>query len=112
MRIPYLYVDTLTDIMKPKDLLVPSVLRGSLIRFRRKCGKPNCHCAHGEPHSSSALSYSDQGKTKLLTLPAHLVPKVRAALQLYRKDVQALERQANAGLRRLAEQLRQNRSAP
>jgi hypothetical protein len=87
------------------------VLRGSLIRLRRKCGKPNCHCAHGHPHCCPALSYSLQGKTKLLTLPPDQVPKVRAALQRYRQGIQRLARQANAGLLRLARHLRQNRSA-
>ncbi len=97
--------------MNQKTLVVPSVLRGSLIRLRRKCGKPNCHCAQGEPHSCPALSYSNQGKTRLLTLPQAQIPKVRTALKRYHLGIQRLERQANTGLRRLARQLRQNRAA-
>lgn len=88
----------------------PSVLRGSLIRLRRKCGKPNCHCAHGKAHSCPALSYSHRGKTRILTLPPAQLPGVRAALKRYRQGVERLERQANAGLHRLARQLRQWRS--
>jgi hypothetical protein len=42
-------------------------------------------------------------------LPQAQVPKVRVALQRYRQGVRRLERQANAGLRQLARQLRQNR---
>ena len=95
--------------MNHPTLTIPEVLRGSLICLRRKCGKPNCHCARGQPHDSPALSYSDRGKTNLLTLPQAHVPKVRAALQRYRQGVRRLERQANAGLRQLARQLRQNR---
>ena len=106
----YLYAYTLTDDMNTPSPLTPLVLRGSLIRLRRKCGKPNCHCAQGAPHCSPALSYSQQGKTKLLTLPPDLVPKVRAALKRYRQDLGNLERQANAALRRLARHLRQHRS--
>jgi hypothetical protein len=90
---------------------IPSVLRGSLIRLRRKCGKPNCHCAHGQLHGCPALSYSHRGKTKLLTLPQAQLPEIRAALKRYRQGVLELERQANAGLRSLARQLRQSRSA-
>lgn len=90
---------------------IPSVLRGSLIRLRRKCGKPNCHCAQGQPHCGPALSYSQNGKTKLLTLPPAQLPLIRAALKRYRRDVLRLERQANAGLRQLTRQLRQTRSA-
>ncbi len=96
--------------MKP-SLPVSSLLRGSLICLRRKCGKPNCRCARGKPHSSPALSYSQQGKTTLLTLPPGHVPGVRAALKRYRQALQRLEGQADAGLRRLARQLRQIRSS-
>jgi len=90
---------------------VPSVLRGSLICLRRKCGKPNCHCFQGRPHASPALSYSQHGKTKILTLPPAQVPQVRAALRQYRQNQQRLERQADAGLRQLARQLRQTRTS-
>jgi hypothetical protein len=89
---------------------LPSLLRGSLIRLRRKCGKPTCHCARGQLHCSAALSYSHRGKTKLLTLPPACLPGVRSALRRYRKGVLALQRQAQAGLKRLARQLRQSRS--
>ena len=30
----------------------PLVLRGTLTTFRRRCGKPSCRCATGEPHES------------------------------------------------------------
>jgi hypothetical protein len=92
-------------------LSVPSVLRGSLIRLRRKCGKPNCRCFQGKPHASPALSYSQRGTTKILTLPPNQVPQVRTALKRYHQNQQRLERQADAGLRQLARQLRQSRKA-
>ena len=95
---------------KTSSVPIPTVLRGSLIRLRRKCGKPNCHCAQGQPHSCPALSYSQRGKTKLLTLPAAHLPKIRAALKRYRRGVRRLELQANAGLRQLARLLHQTRS--
>ena len=92
-------------------LSVPSLLRGSLIWLRRKCGKPNCRCAHGTPHISPALSYSRRGKTSLLTLPPRQVPKIRTALKRYRRGLRRLERRADAGLRLLARQLRQKPKA-
>jgi Family of unknown function (DUF6788) len=94
-----------------KLLPVPSVLRGSLICLRRKCGKPNCRCLEGKAHASPALSYSQRGKTKILTLPRARVPRVRAAIRRYLQNQKRLERQANAGLRRLANQLRQTRKS-
>lgn len=94
-----------------KRLPIPSLLRGSLIRLRRKCGKPNCRCFQGQPHASPALSYSQRGKTKILTLPTGHLPQVRAALKRYRQSRQRLERQAEAGLCQLARQLRQARTS-
>jgi len=88
---------------------VPLILRGSLISLRRKCGKPHCHCCHAQPHVSPALSYSQRGKTKILTLRPGQVSQVRAALLRYHQNQRRLERQADAGLRQLARQLRQSR---
>jgi hypothetical protein len=94
-----------------KSTPVPSLLRGSLICLRRKCGKPHCRCRLGPLHASPALSYSQRGQTKILTLPPGWVPQVRAALQRYHQSQQRLQRQADAGLRQLARQLRQLRKA-
>ena len=114
----YLLVYTLTDMKTPSRSKptkpTPSspanlLLRGSLITLRRRCGKPSCRCACGQPHCSPALSLSTQGKTSILTLTPGLVPEVRAALQRYRLQQQGLERQAEAGLRQLARRLQQAR---
>jgi len=79
--------------------------------LRRKCGKPNCRCVRGKLHVSRVLSYSRRGKTGLLTLSPSQVPRIRTALQRYRQGLQRLERQADAGLRQLARQLRQARKS-
>jgi hypothetical protein len=47
-----------------------AMLRGSLIELRRRCGKAGCHCQEGEPHTTPALSYSQKGKTRIVTLSA------------------------------------------
>ncbi len=46
------------------------ILKGTVYEQRRKCGKPNCACASGDPHSSMMLSRSDQGRTKLMAIPS------------------------------------------
>jgi hypothetical protein len=86
------------------------LLRGSLIVLRRRCGKPSCHCAQGQPHTTPALSYSDQGKTRIITLRPAELPEVRAALRRYHQAQAQLERQAATGLRQLIRQ-QQSRSA-
>lgn len=79
----------------------PRLLRGSVITLRRRCGKPQCHCANGEPHQTPALSYSLNGRTQIQTLSPDLLPQVRKALARYRKTLAQLERQAADGIVRL-----------
>jgi hypothetical protein len=35
----------------------------------RKCGKPNCVCVRGGLHRSMVLSWSEGGKSRLLSIP-------------------------------------------
>jgi hypothetical protein len=85
------------------------LLRGVLFTLRRKCGKPSCRCATGEPHESSALAYPSGGRTKTMTLTEADVHGVGAALERYRSareeldsaaDAQIAALQARIGLRR------------
>lgn len=75
-----------------------SLLRGTLTTFRRRCGKPSCHCATGEPHESPALAYTEGGRTKTLTLAEEDVAEVEAALARFRSARAELERAADAGI--------------
>lgn len=76
----------------------PRLVRGSLITLRRRCGKPNCHCAEGAPHETPALSYSVEGRTRTLTLRPDDVAAVEAALERYGAARQRLEDEALAGI--------------
>lgn len=65
------------------------LLPGSLYTLRRRCGKPNCHCAHGELHASTVLSYRGQGRSQNITpAPEHLAD-VRQLTDDYRRFRQA-----------------------
>lgn len=90
---------------KTPDLNI-DLLRGSLITLRRRCGKKNCHCQQDHPHETPALSYSQDGKTRILTLTEQLVPGIRAAVLRYQRARTALEKQGNTGLRQLESLLR------
>jgi len=79
----------------------PFLLRGRLTTFRRRCGTPTCRCAAGEPHESPALTFTEAGRTKTLTLSAGEVAQVAAALARYEAAQAELEAQAAAGLARL-----------
>ena len=56
----------------------PLVLRGTLTTFRRRCGKAACRCATGEPHESPALTFTEGGRTKTITLTAAEVRRGRS----------------------------------
>ena len=81
------------------------IVRGSLITLKRRCGKPNCHCAQSEPHSTPALSYSVGGSSKMLTLRPEDLPEVKAALTRYRKARAELNKRALHGLTALRAQI-------
>lgn len=66
--------------------------------FRRRCGKPSCRCATGEPHESPALTFTEAGRTRTVTLAAAEVEEVAAALARYETARAELEAQADAGL--------------
>jgi hypothetical protein len=83
----------------PESTGLPRLIRGSVVTHRRRCGKPNCRCADGEAlHESTVLSYSDGGRTRLVTLPADHVAAVRAATERYRVRRQRLEADGQSGL--------------
>jgi len=86
------------------------ILRGSLITLRRKCGTPTCRCIKGELHQTPAISYSLRGSTKMLTLRSQDVPEVKAALKRYQKALQALEREALAGIRAFRQRIQGEKS--
>jgi hypothetical protein len=95
--------------MPTQPLTQPLLLRGSLITLSRRCGKPNCHCKDGEPHTTPALSYSLKGKTFILTLRPKDLPEVRAALRSYRRAQRQLDAQALRGIRALSARIRQDK---
>lgn len=79
----------------------PFLLRGTLTTFRRRCGTPTCRCAGGELHESPALTFTEAGRTKTLTLSADEVAEVAAALAGYQAAKAELDEAAAAGLARL-----------
>jgi hypothetical protein len=74
------------------------MLRGTLTTFRRRCGKPSCRCATGEPHESPALTYTEGGRTRTVTLSRAEVAEVKAALVRYEQARAKLERAAQDGI--------------
>ncbi len=46
-----------------------ALVRGSIQRRERVCGKPNCRCTQGEKHASHYLVARDEGKYQQLFIP-------------------------------------------
>ena len=60
---------------------VEVVLAGSLVEQTRRCGKPGCHCAEGDPHGPYAyFAPKTTGRGRSKYVPANLVARVRAGL--------------------------------
>lgn len=59
-------IEQIVHVFGERDMLV----KGTVYEQRRKCGKPTCRCATGELHRSMVLSRSEDGRTKLMAVPA------------------------------------------
>lgn len=77
------------------------MLRGTLTTFRRRCGKRTCRCANGDAHESPALTYTESGRTRTMTLAGAEVAEVAAAIERYQAAQAELDAAAEAGLARL-----------
>lgn len=87
------------------------LLRGSLVRNRRKCGGKNCRCQRGQLHESWALSHSVEGRSHLISLRDEDVRQVKVALERYRLAREELEERALKGLAELGAWLAEQRQA-
>ena len=68
------------------------VLRGSLVERAVRCGKPACRCASGELHAAVYLSVTHRGgRTEQVSVPRHLVARVRHGITVYSKWWEILE---------------------
>ncbi len=77
------------DYQRQIDDLLPlrQLVKGSVYNLQTRCGKPSCHCAddQGPLHTSAVLSWSDQGKTRLRTLPPGELSRFRQLTENYRR---------------------------
>ena len=71
---------TLEHFSIPADLLP-----GSLTMSRTRCGKPNCHCAHGEGHEAWSYTFMSDGKQRFERIPRPWVEEVRRRVEAGRE---------------------------
>jgi len=69
----------LADLEKSLEVVFgrAPMVKGNVYELARKCGKPACACTRGELHRSMVLTWSHEGKSKLISIP----PERLSALQ-------------------------------
>ena len=61
------------------------IVKGTVCEMARKCGKPSCACSRGELHRSMILSWSHQGKTRLMSVPPERLAELREKSEEYQR---------------------------
>lgn len=59
------------------------LVKGNVYEMARKCGKPSCACTRGKLHRSMVLSWSELGKTRLLSIPPDRLAELREKSEQY-----------------------------
>ena len=67
------------------------LLHATLAPRARRCGKPTCRCARGEPHLSLYLVQSRQGQSRQMFVSKDWEPRVRQAVADYQQLQQLLD---------------------
>jgi hypothetical protein len=79
----------LDDYQRQLEVLLPlrQLIKGSVYDLHTRCGKPSCHCAtkEGPLHTSTVISWSEHGKTRLRTLPPDERARLRRLTEDYRR---------------------------
>jgi hypothetical protein len=106
----------LADYQRQLDQMLPlrRLVKGSVYLLQTRCGKPTCHCAsdNGPRHTSTVLSWSEKGRTRLRTLPPGERARFQQGTENYRRFRQAraalvkLQRRMLATIVRLEKTLR------
>jgi hypothetical protein len=61
------------------------LVKGTVYQQRRKCGKPNCACATGDPHRTMILSRSQEGRTRLVSIPQGRLVELQVLTERYQR---------------------------
>ena len=81
---------------------VREMVRGYVYHSRRRCGKPSCRCARGEPHEAWVLATKVEGKRTTRSLGGGRRKRVQRLAEDYRRY-----RQAQSAVRKLCGELTQ-----
>lgn len=87
-----------------KRIAEAPLVQGSLQREARTCGKPTCHCRHGQKHVSLYLVTRVDGRQKRIYIPWEMEHTVRQAIQTWQQSKQLLDSISQSCLQELLRQ--------
>jgi hypothetical protein len=75
----------LTELRQVLEVVFGRVplVKGNVYELARKCGKANCVCTRGQLHRSMVLTWSEGGKSRLLSIPSERVAEVQKKSEDY-----------------------------
>jgi hypothetical protein len=88
----------------PEDLLP-----GSLVLSPTRCGKPTCHCVHGDAHPAWSLTFMVDGRKRVERIPQEWVAQVQQQVEAGREFQDAVRDVLGANAQLLALARRQRR---
>lgn len=79
------------------------LLRASIIRMNKRCGKPQCWCAKAKKrwHLSWCVGQSWKGKPRMKHIPAELLPEVNLWVSRYQEVIKMLEEVSNENWKKI-----------
>ena len=79
--------DFLREIQGVFEILTDhhAMVKGSVYELQRRCGKPTCACATGKLHASLVLSWSENGHTRLKSVPSERVGQLKELTGHYQR---------------------------
>jgi len=62
------------------------MIRGSIVRLKGKCGKPNCACSHDQEreHIRYYLSVNEAGKTRMVYIQKKRLPEIEDGIRAWK----------------------------
>jgi hypothetical protein len=61
------------------------MVKGSVYIMKRRCGRPTCACVTGERHASTVLSWSEDGRHRIMMIPPDRVSELKERTGRYRR---------------------------
>ena len=59
------------------------LVKGSVYEITRRCGTPNCSCTRGQLHRNMVLTWSEQGRHHMRSIPPTLLAELRRKSAAY-----------------------------